>query len=157
MQRGKTRTLDGIRYVRLGLSVASAAVAAGGLVILATVTSAVKAIRALDEMLASPEPTFVYILLPTAWNGLMLYGIGVAADMMFRGPAARIGRSARIVWQTHLVFTTLLLFGLLVAGAVTNGDMRVGLAGNGFYALMLLAHGTALVCGGTLFLRAARQ
>lgn len=144
-----------MHVARLSSYVATAVVVAGGLLLLVTVASTVNAIRLLSEVLESPRLDFYFVVPPT-WNGLLLYGVGVVGDLIFRGTAVPLGRPARTLWQTHLVVTTLLILVALAAGAVAPSDWRMALVLNGLYVVMLVAHGTALVLGGMLFLRAAK-
>lgn len=156
LQRAKIGTLDGVHVTSLRLYVAIAAVVAGGLLLLLTVTSTANAIRLVSEILGSPQPYFVSIVVPPAWNGLLLYGIGVLGNVIFRGAAVPLGRQAEMLWRTHLVFTTLLIVLVFASEAVAPIDWRMALALSGLYVLMLVAHGSALVFGGVLFLRSAR-
>ena len=149
----------GILAARLRPYVAAAALVAGALLLLVTVSSTVSAIRVLTHVYSSPRLGHdTYFVVSHAWTGLFIYGAGVVGVLAFRAMAAGIGRSARLLWRTHFAVTTFLLLIPLAAdaGAVMTSDWQMALLLNGTYVLMLLAHSTALIWGG-LLLRKWRQ
>lgn len=88
---------------------------------------------------------------------LVVFGIGVASDIVFRSQATRFGRRAVLVWRTHLAFTTVLIVAAGVATARAQMTWPSLILFTAVIPLMLIAHGVGLVAGGMVVLRAGKQ
>ena len=141
---------------RLHRQVAFAAVVSGLILLVAAAAATVNAVWVFLQLLPESQFHDTYFVVSGAWIGLLIYAAGVVADIAFQGPAARLGRPAPAVWQSHLLFTTALVIVALAvgAGAFVDTDWQAALVLNAILILLLVAHGTALAVGGTLTLRA---
>lgn len=138
---------------RLRRQVAVAAIIAGGVLLVAVAALTVNAIWLGTQGVASNQVHDTYFIVPSIWIGLIIFGVGAVGDMAFRGGAARFGRPAPAIWQSHLLFTTVLIIVALAAMALMDMTWEMAVFLYAIYGLMLLAHGTALALGGMLVLR----
>jgi hypothetical protein len=153
-----SRTLYGIRVTRLRRKIAIVAIVAGGMVVVAVAALTVNAIWLGAQLVASsPDVQDIYFIVPSVWIGLIIFGVGAVGDMAFRGGAARLGRPASTIWQSHLLFTTVLIIVALATRGLLGMTWQTALVLHAMYGLMLLAHGAALVFGGMLVLRTDKR
>jgi hypothetical protein len=138
---------------RIRRQVAVAAIAAGAVLVVVVAALAVNAIWLSARLVPSNQVHDTYFVVPSAWVGLLIFGAGAIGDLAFRGAAARFGRPAPAIWQSHLFFTTVLIIIALVAWALVDMTWQMALFLYAIYSLMLLAHGTALTLGGLLVLQ----
>src|SRR6185369_1104039 len=133
---------------RLRQQVALVAVILGSVVAVAGTALIANAIGLGTRLLASSQPHDTYYVVSTAWLSLLIFGVGAAGDMAFRSEAKRLGGRAALIWQTHLLFTTVLIIAWLVAGR--QAQMTWPAVSVLFFTnpLMFIAHGAALAAGG---------
>ena len=136
---------------------AIAAVAVGSILAVAGTAVIVTLIALGMQLVSSNQLHDTYFVLPSAWVTLLMFAIGVIADVAFLSRATRLGRRAALIWKTHLLFTTGSIIAWLVAGSVAEMTWPVLIIQLGVPPLILVAHGAALAAAGATVLRGSRQ